>query len=60
MKTYEPILEEEGRIGKAVVNTAYKVRKEIGTGLLEKVFEVCMTHVLTEAGFIVRRLVNVP
>ena len=60
MKTYEPISEEEERIGKVVVNAAYKVHKELGPGLLEKVYEVCMTHVLTEAGFIVRRQVYVP
>ena len=60
MNTYQPISEEEERIGKAVVNAAYKVHKELGPGLLEKVYEVCMTHVLTEAGFDVRRQVEVP
>ena len=60
MKTYEPISREEERIGKAVVNAAYKVHKELGPGLLEKVYEVCMTHVLTEEGFNVRRQVEVP
>ena len=60
MKTFEPISQEEERIGKAVVNAAYKVHKELGPGLLEKVYEVCMTHVLTEEGFNVRRQVEVP
>lgn len=60
MKTYAPISEEEERIGKAVVNAVYKVHKELGPGLLEKVYEVCMAHVLSEAGFDVQRQVEVP
>ncbi len=60
MKTYEPISAEEELIGKAIVNAAYKVHKELGPGLLEKVYETCMTHVLKQAGFIVRRQVDVP
>ena len=60
MKTYAPISDEEEIIGKAVVNAAYKVHKELGSGLLEKVYEVCMAHVLTKAGFDVKRQVEVP
>lgn len=41
-----PISPEEELIGKAIVNAAYTVHKELGPGLLEKVYEVCFCHVL--------------
>jgi len=37
---FEKISEEEERIGKAIVNSAYLIHKELGPGLLEKVYEV--------------------
>ena len=46
-------------IGKAIVNAAFLVHKELGPGLLEKVYEVCMTHELKKAGFEVQRQVDV-
>jgi len=36
-KTFLPLTDEEEQIGKAVVNAAYIVHKELGPGLLEKV-----------------------
>lgn len=50
----------EERIGKAVVNAAFKVHKELGPGLLEKVYEVCFCHELTKEGFEIQRQVIVP
>jgi len=47
-------------IGKAIVDAAYKVHKELGPGLLERVYEVCFCHVLKNEGFDVHRQVNVP
>jgi GxxExxY protein len=41
-------LEED--LGRAVVNAAYQVHKKLGPGLLEKIYEVCMTHELRKAG----------
>ena len=57
---YQPVSIEEERIGKAVVNAAYKVHKALGPGLLERVYEVCMEHELRKDGFGVKRQVNIP
>jgi GxxExxY protein len=57
---FEEISEEEERIGKAIVNTAYIIHKELGPGLLEKVYEVCFCHVLEKQGFNVKRQLDIP
>ena len=41
---YSPLTEEEEEIGKVIVNSAFKVHKELGPGLLEKVYEVSISH----------------
>jgi GxxExxY protein len=51
-------MEEE--IGKAIVNAAYEVHKQLGPGLLEKVYEVCFCHVLARNGYDVQRQLVVP
>ena len=51
-------LEEE--IGKAIVNAAFKVHKELGPGLLEKVYEVCLAHELRKADYDVKRQIDIP
>ena len=60
MKEFEKLSDEEERIGKAVVNAAFKVHKELGPGLLEKVYEVCFCHVLRKEGFDVKRQIDLP
>lgn len=57
---FPSISEEEDRIGREVVNAAYLVHKELGPGLLEKVYEVCFCHVLIEKGFNVKQQIDVP
>ncbi len=55
-----PLTPEEERIGKAIVNAAYKIHKDLGPGLLEKVYEVCICHILTQDGFKVKRQLVIP
>lgn len=57
---YKPLSLEEERIGKAIVHAAFHVHKTLGPGLLERVYEVCIQHVLTKSGFDVKRQVEVP
>jgi len=52
--------EEEDRIGTEIVDAAYSVHKELGPGLLEKVYETCMEYELIKRGFEVKRQVNLP
>lgn len=52
--------EHEEHIGRRIVNAAYMVHKELGPGLLEKVYESCMAHVLQSEGVKVRRQVTLP
>lgn len=47
-------------IGKTIVNLAYKVHKELGPGLLEKVYEICLAHELNKAGISVARQLDIP
>lgn len=47
-------------IGKAIVNAAFKVHKELGPGLLEKVYEICLAHELRKLGYEVVRQLNIP
>lgn len=60
MKQFEMLSKEEEHIGKAVVNAAYEVHKELGPGLLERVYEVCFCHVLRKNGFEVERQLDIP
>ena len=47
-------------IAKIIVNSAYKVHKELGPGLLEKVYEVCLAHEISKAGLDVKRQIDLP
>jgi len=52
--------EETEKIGSAIVNAAYKVHKELGPGLLEKVYEICLSHEIKKSGFQVVRQIKIP
>jgi len=47
-------------IGKIIVNAAFKVHKELGPGLLEKIYEICLAHEINKAGIDVVRQLDIP
>lgn len=47
-------------IGKQIVDSAFQVHKALGPGLIESVYEACVTHELTKRGLHVRRQVALP
>lgn len=51
---------QENWIAKAAVDVAYRLHTELGSGLLESVYEVLMEHELMRRGFRVRRQVSIP
>jgi GxxExxY protein len=57
---YEPLSEKLERIGKEIVDSAYRVHKELGPGLLEAVYEECMIYDLRRKGLQVDEQVYVP
>ena len=50
----------ENEIGKIVVDSAIKVHRALGPGLLESVYETVLAHELTFRGLKVERQVSVP
>jgi len=47
-------------LGGQVVDAAYTVHSTLGPGLLESVYEACLTHELTQRGLAVRTQVPMP
>lgn len=52
--------ERQEEIAKIIVHSAYLVHKELGPGLLEKVYELCLAHEIAKAGLAVKRQVDIP
>lgn len=59
-KRFAPIPEDLDVIGKLIVDAAYTVHKNLGPGLLEKVYEICFCHELNKRGLSYRRQVDIP
>jgi GxxExxY protein len=47
---FRPLSEKEEAVARKIVDAAYTVNKNLGPGLLEKVYEVCFCHELTKRG----------
>ncbi len=58
--SYAKLSDDEEEIGKAIVNAAFKVHSELGPGLLEKIYEVCLAHELRKTGYTVERQKEIP
>ncbi len=57
---YEKLSEEYEIIGKKIVDAAYTVHKNLGPGLLEKVYEICFCHELEKRNLSYVRQVDIP
>jgi GxxExxY protein len=60
MEGYKTIPDELNKIGTLIVDAAFAVHKNLGPGLLEKVYEVCFCHELTKRRLHCQRQVSVP
>jgi GxxExxY protein len=52
--------EEIQRVGTAVIDSAIRVHRALGPGLLESAYQKCLAYELTDAGFIVQCEVPLP
>jgi GxxExxY protein len=52
--------EREEYLGKEIVDCAYKVHKELGPGLLEKIYEICFCYELERKGIPYVRQIDLP
>ena len=59
-KIYQPIPAATEKIGKLVLDAAYKVHTVLGPGLLESVYRKTMKHVLVLGGTLAETEVDIP
>ena len=59
-RVVNPIPADVERIGKVVLNAAYKVHSTLGPGLLESVYQTSMKHVIEKCGVIAKVDVKLP
>ena len=57
---FDKLSEKEELLGKEIVNCVYTVHKQLGPGLLEKVYEVCFCHELFKKGIEFKRQISIP
>lgn len=56
----EPIPERVNFLSGLVLDSAFKVHKELGPGLIESVYETCLFHELRKAKIEAEKQVNIP
>jgi GxxExxY protein len=60
MRVFEPLDPETEGIAKAIVDSAFKVHRTLGPGLLESVYELCLAHELRRRGVQLEAQVKLP
>ena len=60
MNTYNQLSARQEELATIIVNAAYNVHKELGPGLLERIYEVCFCHEIEKAGLKFMRQVDIP
>lgn len=59
-KFYAPVPPPVEKVGKAVLDSAFKVHTALGPGLLESVYETCTAYELTQSGLAAYTQVGLP
>jgi GxxExxY protein len=59
-KEYIPLDPEDERLAALIVDSAFAVHKNLGPGLLESIYEVCLCHELEKRAVSFKRQVIVP
>jgi GxxExxY protein len=59
-KVFEPIAPQVEKIGKAILDAAFKVHTTLRPGLLESVYETTMAYELRKSGLVVATQVSLP
>jgi GxxExxY protein len=59
-KNISPIPNEINKISGHIVSSAYAVHQNLGPGLLEKVYEVCLCHEIAKRGLEFQRQTYIP
>lgn len=56
---FDELTPREERIGKEIIDCAFRVHKELGPGLLERIYETCFCHELDKKGIDFKRQVPI-
>ncbi len=59
-KVFEPIAPQVEKIGKAVLDAAFKVHTALGPGLLASVYETAVAYEVRKSGLVVATQVSLP
>src|SRR5512134_2464450 len=59
-RVFAPVPPDVERVGKAVLDAAFKVHTALGPGLLESVYETCTAFELTQCGLSAPTQVGLP
>lgn len=59
-RIFAPIPPDVERVGKSVLDAAFKVHTVLGPGLLESVYKIALKHVLEKNGLLAEKEVSVP